>query len=166
MQLGTGDTEWKYSAFAVAAFKSGTVAVALSSSATCVIMYQGSVSCFGWNHYGQVPRWLQSTFVLVVTISAGGRRNLLLYQHPHLQRPKPIHSDCGHCTLARCSSENAVGVCVLSHLCFVGNYHQSSRRGDHPQIHAFDVNSIGRQDNSLISYRFLCARKFSSHCTR
>ena len=72
LQLGTGDTEWQYIPFAVAAFKSGTVAVALSASATCVVMYQGSVSCFGRNYNGQVLRWLQLAFVLVVTISAGG----------------------------------------------------------------------------------------------
>ena len=47
---------WSVWAIAVAAFKSGSVAVALSASATCVVMYQGSVSCFGSNFHGQVLR--------------------------------------------------------------------------------------------------------------
>jgi hypothetical protein len=54
-QLGVGNTvSSRPSPLAVPGFSVGTLAVAIGDMTTCALLYQGAVSCFGYNYYGQV----------------------------------------------------------------------------------------------------------------
>ena len=88
LQLGTGDYDWRWYPFAVEAFKSGAVAVAVSASATCVVMYQGSVSCFGSNFHGQV---LRSKFAAVDIRSSCD--NIRRWATEHLTIPHQVTTE-------------------------------------------------------------------------
>jgi len=55
-QLGNGGTGWQLSPTLTGSLGTGRTAVALSSGGyhTCAILDNGSVSCWGWNNYGQL----------------------------------------------------------------------------------------------------------------
>jgi len=55
-QLGNGGTEWQLSPTLTGSLGTNRTAVALSSGGyhTCAILDNGSVSCWGWNNYGQL----------------------------------------------------------------------------------------------------------------